>query len=141
MASFPPFHRPKPQRPAIRQGGVYVLRDCPPLRGGAQKDRPVIVVSTPSKTGTPGEVIRVVACSTSADEETDLDIIKLPTADDTPSCRTGLWKSCYAVPEWHLLVRRELLTDYRGYVSGSKLRKVVEAYLVRAKTRGPVASV
>jgi mRNA-degrading endonuclease toxin of MazEF toxin-antitoxin module len=137
---FSPFFRPEPQQPSIRQGGIYLLKDCPPLRGGDKKDRPVIVVSTPSKIGAPGELIRVVACSTSAHEETDPDVVNMPTAQDTPICKTGLWKSCYAVPEWYLLVRRELLSDYLGYLSGAKLREVVNAYLEHAKTKGPVAT-
>jgi hypothetical protein len=93
----------------------------------------VIVVSGSEALKQQGPVI-VVACSTTI-RESESDRIRLPTMADTPTCRTGLPRLCWAVPRWFLVVERDRLTDYKGYISGDTLKRVLATYTARAKPR------
>lgn len=89
----------------------------------------MVVVEDP-QTLKAGGPVTVVACSTTI-RESETDRIRLPSKADTPICRTGLTKPCWAVPRWFLVVERDRLTDYKGYVGGQKLRELIVAYLKR----------
>ena len=81
----------------------------------------MIVVDDAASLKAGANPIVVVACSTSI-RETETDRIRLPSQADTPSCRTGLPRECWAVPRWYFPVERTRLTDYRGYLSGQRLK-------------------
>ena len=114
----------------IRQGEVYWLSDCPPLEGEFDKDRPVIVLSTPQELKAGHEEILVVACSTTV-FESERDRIRLPTAADTPHCRSGLTRPSWAVPRWYLLVSRDRLQRPVGHIRRPLLATIIPAVLAR----------
>jgi mRNA-degrading endonuclease toxin of MazEF toxin-antitoxin module len=89
--------------PRIRHGQVYWLDDCPPLDGQDEKTRP-------------GD---------------DTDAVRLPSEADTPQCRTGLTRPCWAIPRWFLPVEKQRLGEPVGYVSGQRLRELTAAVLKR----------
>lgn len=110
----------------IRQGDIYWLDDCAPLRGDRAKRRPVVVVSPTAVVETMPEVL-TVACTSTAYPADVTAAIELPSRERTPQTRTGLARRTWAVPAWVVPVRREDLTDYVGYLSGATLRKLLEA--------------
>ena len=90
-----------------------------------------MVVVTPTTEIKRGDPIVVVACSTTI-SASETDRIRLPTEADTPTCRTGLTKPCWAVPRWFLAVTPERLTNCVGHLSGKKLNEVFLAWCRRA---------
>jgi len=117
---------------SIRQGDIYWLNDCPPLHGDVAKRRPVVVVS-PTPDATLSELILVVAC-TSTPLSSTTGLVELPSHEKTPQTRSGLHRRTWAVPQWWLPVERCRLMDRAGYITGSTLWRVVEAF-VRASGR------
>ncbi|MFI5380094.1 MAG: type II toxin-antitoxin system PemK/MazF family toxin [Tepidisphaerales bacterium] len=115
----------RPTNPTPRQGGIYFLQDCPPLDTDQVKGRPVIVVDDAATLRAGGPVVVVACSSTIAESETDR--IRLPSRSDTPGCRTGLDKPCWAVPRWFVVVEPDRLANSRhlGYIAGAKLIEVV----------------
>jgi mRNA-degrading endonuclease toxin of MazEF toxin-antitoxin module len=96
----------------IRQGQIYWLDDCEPLEGDTEKDRPVIVLSSPamlraSKT----DPVLVVACSTHP-RKRDVPRFELPTRHE--DSETGLPKKCWAIARWYLPINRFRLTTVTG---------------------------
>ena len=99
----------------------------------------MIVVDDLASLGAGADPVTVVACSASV-RESERDRIRLPSEADTPNCRTGLPRQCWAVPRWYFPVERNRLTDYRGYLSRQRLKDVILAYLIRdeeARSKGP----
>lgn len=124
-------------RPAIRQGGVYWVRDFPPLDGGQRKHRWVVVIDDPEYLKGGGDPVSVVACSTTVRED-EADRVKLPSRADTPTCRTGLTQTCWAVPRWHFRLYRHRLTDCRGQIPSARLIDIFIAYRNRLAAAGLV---
>ena len=114
----------------IRQGAIFWF-DCRPLHGDFTKRRPVVVVSPTDSIELLPEVV-VVACTSTA-FPSDKTAIELPSRERTPQTRTGLVRRTWAIPDWILLVERDSLTEYIGYLSGATLRKVVDAVEQRRK--------
>ena len=83
-----------------------------------------------------GDPIIVVACSTTIGEDEE-DRIRMPTSADTPGCKTGLTKPCWAVPRWFLAVAADRLTECIGHVGGERLNALWFAYLSRAARKAP----
>ena len=108
----------------IRQGAIFWF-DCRPLR------RPVVVVSPTGSIERLPQVV-VVACKSTA-LPSDETAIELPSRERTPQTKTGLVRRTWAIPDWIMLVERDALTDYIGYLSGATLRKIVEAVENRRK--------
>jgi mRNA-degrading endonuclease toxin of MazEF toxin-antitoxin module len=94
----------------IRQRQIYWLNDCEPLDEDQEKDRPIIVLDSPSHLRTAG-IIRVVACSTHP-RKRDMQRILIPNRHVVPG--TGLPKDCWAIPRWYLNINRFRLTDLKG---------------------------
>lgn len=82
---------------SYKPGSIYILKRCPPLHGGAIKDRPVVIVRVLQQKG---QVI-VVAVSTS-DEDPPADRVELP--EKTVDPQTGLDKPSAAIPQWYFVV-------------------------------------
>src|SRR5438270_4276516 len=116
------------QIPAIRQGGVYVLKDCPPLRGVQKKDRPVVVVSKPQTTVAGGDHPHCRLLDQCRRGDGSGHHQATHDARHTPGCRTGLWSPCHAIPEWYLEVTRNYPTDYRGYVTDHRQRRQIDRH-------------
>lgn len=111
----------------VRQGDIYWLDDCPPLRGDVAKRRPVVVIA-PTPHAAIAEELLVVAC-TSKVLPSDTDAIELPSREQTPQTRSGLTRRTWAVPRWWLPVRRERLTNYAGFIRGDLLKRLIAAVL------------
>ena len=122
-------------QPALRQGGIYHLKKCPPLDGGEPKDRPVIIVDDKATLDALEPTVVVVACSTTVQSE-DADLIEMPNSSNQPQCRTGLNKASWAVPRWFLVVDRARLDNYLGCIGGEKLKSIVRAYHIRLHEAG-----
>lgn len=117
-------------RPAIRQGGVYFVTDVPPLDGDREKDRWVVVVDDNESLKAGADPVVVVCCSASV-TEAESDRVALPNKADTPNCKTGLPRPCWAVPRWRVPIARPRLNDRRGEIRGRALREVLTNYLTR----------
>lgn len=81
-----------------------------------------------------GDPIIVVACSATI-AETEYDRVRMPTSADTPTCKTGLNRPCWAVPRWFLAVEPGRLTEYKGAVGGRKLQEIFTAWVARASDK------
>jgi mRNA-degrading endonuclease toxin of MazEF toxin-antitoxin module len=119
--------------PRVRQGDIFWLDDCRPLHGDTAKRRPVVVVSPNDSIEKLPEVL-AVAC-TSTIYPSDKTAIELPSRERIPQTRTGLNRRTWAVPQWLVLVERELLRDYVGHLSGATLRRLLEA--IATSSGGP----
>jgi mRNA-degrading endonuclease toxin of MazEF toxin-antitoxin module len=114
----------------IRLGSIYWLKNCDPLDDDNAKDRPVVVVDYPDSLLETAELIIVVACSTK-NRHAEYDQIKLPDRVRIPQTKSGLSRPTWAIPRWHLNVHRDRLNEYKGHLTGSVLKAVIEAYLKR----------
>jgi len=86
--------------------------------------RPVVVVSPTELVESRPDVI-VVACTSSV-LPSDKTAVELPSRERTPQTKLGLSRRTWAIPRWLLPVRRELLVDYIGRISGATLTRVLE---------------
>ena len=109
----------------LRIGDLYWLEDCAPFQGDHAKTRPVVVITSPEAEGALGGII-VVAC-TSSSYPADTTAIELPSHPEG-RVRSGLRKKTWAIPRWTVMVRREQLKTYAGYISGKLLDQVVTAF-------------
>jgi hypothetical protein len=123
-----------PTNPRIRQGDIYLIRNCDPLDGGVAKDRPVIVVRVPTEGS--GKPFAVVACSTQG-SSSERDKVQLPDTGREPQTKSGLHQRCWAIPRWHFAVDASRLNERIGFIKGAVLRSVVEAYFNRIYHSGP----
>lgn len=114
---------------SIRTGDIYWLDDCPPLEGNVAKRRPVIVVSPKDRLR--DEILVLVVAVSSTALATESDRIQLPSLADQPQTRTGLSRTCWAVPRWYLVVQRDHLRERVGYVQGALLRRIIAAVAKR----------
>jgi mRNA-degrading endonuclease toxin of MazEF toxin-antitoxin module len=110
---------------APRIGDIYWLDNCEPIRGEKAKTRPVVLLTSPEAEAAMGGIF-AVAC-TSSSYQADTFTIELPSHPEG-RVRSGLRKKTWAVPQWAVLVRRESLGNYAGYISGALLDKVVTAF-------------
>src|SRR6185437_10296123 len=95
---------------SIRQGQIYWLDNCDPLDGDIEKDRPVIVLSTPQMLRSMNTVV-VVACTTHPRKK-DPTTFRVPSKSECTE--TGLPKACWAIPRWYLNVNRYRMTILKG---------------------------
>ncbi|HVT81271.1 MAG TPA: type II toxin-antitoxin system PemK/MazF family toxin [Phycisphaerae bacterium] len=109
----------------LRIGDIYWLADCEPLQGHHAKTRPVVVLTPPEAEAAIGGII-AVAC-TSSSYPSNVKAIELPSHPEG-KVRSGLRKKTWAVPEWTIMVRRERLKRYSGYISGALLDRIVQAF-------------
>jgi mRNA-degrading endonuclease toxin of MazEF toxin-antitoxin module len=116
----------------IRQGDIYWLENCRPLHGDTAKRRPVVVIS-PNEAIDQAPHMLVVACTSSL-LPSDTTAVELPNRQQIPQTKSGLYRRTWAVPAWLLPVERELLADYIGHISGSTLRRLLQA--IQDRQRG-----
>lgn len=92
----------------LRQRQIYWLDDCEPLDGDADKDRPVIVLSTPEMLRKAAEPVLIVACTTHPRRK-DVPRFEIPMTSET-----GLRKKCWALPKWFLTINGYRLQQFKG---------------------------
>jgi mRNA-degrading endonuclease toxin of MazEF toxin-antitoxin module len=113
-------------RRSPRIGDIYWLENCEPLRGDAAKTRPVVLLTSMEAATVMGGIF-AVACTSSA-YPSDVPAIELPSHPQG-RVRTGLTKRTWAIPNWSILIRRERLGSYLGYISGPVLDRLLKAFL------------
>ena len=106
-----------------RVGDIHWLDNCEPIRGESAKTRPVVLLTSAEAETAMGGVL-AVACTSSA-YPSDTLAIELPSHPEG-RVRSGLRKRTWAVPQWTLLIRRERLGAYVGYISGPLLDRLVK---------------
>jgi mRNA-degrading endonuclease toxin of MazEF toxin-antitoxin module len=117
-----------------RAGDIYWLEDCPPIHGQTAKTRPVVVLTSTQAAMALGGIL-AVACTSSA-YPTDTLAIELPSHPHGIT-RSGLKKRTWAVPKWYVLLQRQHLGTYIGYVSGPLLDQLVQAVFAEYRHRNP----
>jgi mRNA-degrading endonuclease toxin of MazEF toxin-antitoxin module len=109
-------------RNEIRVGDIFWLENCPPLQGEQSKTRPVIVMSLSESDAELGGVLTVACTSSSYPDDTA--VIELPSHPDG-RVRSGLKKKTWVVLRWIVVVQREQLKKYVGYISGDVFDHIV----------------
>lgn len=97
------------------QGGIYRLRDCPPLDGDECSDRPVVILTPQSEIDSGENPLIAVGITTFPPD--DHDAVWLPNeADCGVRVMTGLSERSWALPRWMIWLYRSALTKPEGYV-------------------------
>src|SRR6185437_15613583 len=114
----------------IRQRQIYWLSDCEPLDGDADKDRPVIVLSSP-KLLQAREFPLVVACTTHP-RKNDQPRFLVPSREKEPE--TGLPKDCWALPRWYMPINPFRLTALKGTCPMELFNAIFAAVMAQIET-------
>jgi len=117
----------------IRQGEIYWLDNCPALDGHAEKRRPIVVIGHIDPANRTGPVLVVGISHTASTPDRDPDLLRLPDRQQSPTVKTGLSRSSWAIPRWFLLVEPERFGDPCGHIKGKLLKRLVSAVLTRVK--------
>jgi hypothetical protein len=117
---------------SFRQGQIFWI-ECPPIDGGAPKTRPVLLISTRAEIES-SRLLRVVVGTTTPEREglRDFDKVEAPSRATNPRAATNLSERTWFLPRWRFPIGRERLNmPSTGYLSGSTLKRVMEAVLLR----------